>query len=242
MRFWFFDFDGTLSSIVSDRTAAHLHPGCALMLKRLADTPSEQVVIISSRRLDDIGGRVDVPDIIIGGCSGAEWQFPGGCRVSVNGKQAAALEHARREILSELFELAVGAGIDVEDKQWSIAVHTRMAPEEVRRDVEERLSAWGNKRGLTMYNGPSVLEVQLIPDFNKSAGLAFLAGFMKINPERDRIVYAGDDENDAVAMRWTLQHGGTAIMVGSRLEVPGAVYVPDQQALTETVQTMLKSD
>ena len=87
------------------------------------------------------------------------------------------------------------------------------------------MTAWCEKRGMTMYGGHSVLDVQMVPNFNKSIGLGFLTSFKKFDPERDRIVYAGDDENDAVAMRWTIEHGGTAIMVREQLLVPGALYV-----------------
>ncbi len=239
MRFWFFDFDGTLSAIVPDRTAAQLHPECAAMLHKLTAMPPEQVVIISSRRLDDIAGRVDLPEVIVGGCSGAEWQFPGGFRISVNGRQKTALERARKEILGELPERVAGEGVDIEDKLWSVAIHIRLADAGTRHQVRERVIAWCAEHGLSVYCGPDVLELQLIPGFNKSTGLGFLAGFMKIDPAADRIVYAGDDENDAVAMQWAVQHGGTAIMVGNRLGVPSAIYVPDQQALVGTVQALL---
>ena len=45
--------------------------------------------------------------------------------------------------------------------------------------------------------------------------------------ERDltKIVYSGDDENDARAMRWLVSKGSKAIIVGGRVSVPGAIVV-----------------
>jgi trehalose 6-phosphate phosphatase len=77
---WVFDFDGTLSPIVPDRAAARLHRECERMLRFLARSPWNRVAVLSSRTLDDVGSRVPVPGVFIGGASGLEWRFPGGHR------------------------------------------------------------------------------------------------------------------------------------------------------------------
>src|SRR3970282_1740982 len=100
---WVFDFDGTLSPIVPDRTEARLHRECERMLRFLARSPWTRVAVLSSRRLDDIVSRVPVPGIFIGGASGLEWRLPGGHRIGP-GAASESLLAARRRAVFPLFE------------------------------------------------------------------------------------------------------------------------------------------
>ena len=56
------------------------------------------------------------------------------------------------------------------------------------------------------------------------------------DPTGGRIVYAGDDENDAVAIRWVLSKGGTGIIVGNRVTVPHARHVENPSGLARAVR------
>jgi trehalose-6-phosphatase len=58
------------------------------------------------------------------------------------------------------------------------------------------------------------------------------------DPSRERIVYAGDDENDAVAIRWVLSGGGTGIVVGNRITVPHAHHVEGPADLPMAVREL----
>jgi len=55
---------------------------------------------------------------------------------------------------------------------------------------------------------------------------------------RDRIVYAGDDENDAVAIRWVLSKGGAGFVVGNRISVPQARHVEGPADLARAVRQL----
>jgi hypothetical protein len=57
---------------------------------------------------------------------------------------------------------------------------------------------------------------------------------------RDRIVYAGDDENDAVAIRWVLSKGGAGFVVGNRISVPQARHVESPADLARAVRQLEK--
>jgi trehalose-6-phosphatase len=56
------------------------------------------------------------------------------------------------------------------------------------------------------------------------------------DPSRERIVYAGDDETDAVAIRWVLSKGGVGIVVGNRISVPKARRVEGPAGLARAVR------
>ncbi len=78
-------------------------------------------------------------------------------------------------------------------------------------------------------------EVQLLRNVNKSFGVRTICRIIGFDPSKDRILYAGDDENDAVAMRWVLRKGGIAFSVGTSARVPGARVVENPVALARAV-------
>ena len=86
-----------------------------------------------------------------------------------------------------------------------------------------------------VYRGPSVAEVQLLRNVNKSFGVRTICRILGFDPSIDRILYAGDDESDAVAMRWVLRKGGVAFSVGGAARVPGARVVENPVALARAV-------
>jgi trehalose 6-phosphate phosphatase len=242
MRLWLFDFDGTVSPLVSDRNAAVMHPACANILKELSQSSNDWVAVLSSRTLEDLLPRIPLDNIIVGGNSGMSWQLPGGCRLSPGADKEDLLYERRQKIMPMIEKLESKHGIEIEDKKWSVAIHVTTSEHAVtHKKLIKTIMAWAERESLTIHRGPNVLEVQFIDGFNKSVGASFLAKVLKVDTQRDTIVYAGDDENDAVAMWWTLMTGGTAIMVGTKLDVAGAVYVKDQQALIETVHMLRKS-
>jgi len=235
---WVFDFDGTLSSIVPDRAEARLHRECERMLRFLVRSPWNRVAILSSRMLEDIVARVPVPGVFVGGASGLEWQLPGGHRIGPGAASEAHLAANRRAVFPLLIEMASVPGVEIEDKRWSVAVHYRNAsPRSVRRRVS-LLQRLRNRKGIKVFLGPEAVEVQMLGGGGKSAGVRRLCRLAGRDPSRERIVYAGDDENDAVAIRWVLSNGGTGIVVGNRITVPRARHVEGPAGLARAVREL----
>ena len=233
---WVFDFDGTLSPIVADRNEARLHRECKRMLRFLVRSPWNRVAVLSSRPLDDIVARVPVPGVFVGGAGGLEWKFPGGDRFGPGTASEALLEKKRRAVSPILKEIASIPGIEVEDKRWTVAVHYRNAsPRSFRRRVS-LLQQLRDRTGIKVYRGPEVVEVQLLGGGGKSAGVRRLCRLADWNPTGKRIVYAGDDENDAVAIRWVLSKGGAGIIVGNRITVPLARHVEGPAGLARAIR------
>jgi hypothetical protein len=130
-------------------------------------------------------------------------------------------------------------GIGIEDKLWSIALDTSRLKYNAWIRFEKKIHAWAMKLGLTVSCGLDRIDIQLIPGFNKSVGISYLAQMFKIDPKVDSIIYAGDDESDVVALWWTLLFGGTAIMVGSDLHVPGAIFAKDSSTLISLIDNII---
>lgn len=233
---WVFDFDGTLSPIVPDRNEARLHRGCERMLRFLVRSHWNRVAVLSSRALDDIVPRVTVPGVFVGGSSGLEWRLPRGHRSGPGAALEAMLEKNRRAVSPILEEMASIPGVEIEDKRWSVAVHYRnVSPRSFRRRVS-LLQRLRNRKGIKVFRGPEVVEVQMLGGGGKSAGVRRLCRLADLDPSRERIVYAGDDENDAVAIRWVLSKGGAGIVVGNRITVPQARHVEGPADLARAVR------
>ncbi|NNG47585.1 MAG: trehalose-phosphatase [Deltaproteobacteria bacterium] len=235
-RLWVFDFDGTLSPIVPVRTEARMHPACRSLLLDLVRAPGNMVAILSSRSLEDLLPRVPVPRVFLGGGSGLEWRLHGGQRILPGRDEVLSAKRGRTRIAPVLKEISSIPGTDLEDKGWSIAVHYRKVSPEARTTLGSLLEKVRRKKEIRMFEGPAVAEIQLVPGWEKSLGLASLCRFLRFDPSGGRIVYAGDDENDGTAMRWAISRKGTALAVGIRPRVPGARVVSGPAALANAVR------
>ena len=241
MRLWIFDFDGTTATDAIDQAITRLDSACEARLRILSDSPNDQVVIISNRNIYDIAERITLPGVIIGGCNGIEWQLPSGCRIGPFRDLEDELIRSRLKMLPELSKIVYEAGLEMDDKLWSIAVDSSQLKYNQWISIEYKIRLWSRKYSLTVSSLLDRIEIQLIPGFNKSIGISYLARMFKIDPGFDSIIYAGDDECDIVALWWTVLFGGTAIMVGNDLQVPGAVYVQDSSALIAMIDSLVKS-
>ncbi|OIP36342.1 MAG: trehalose-phosphatase [Deltaproteobacteria bacterium CG2_30_66_27] len=235
---WVFDFDGTLSSIVPDRNEARLHRECERMLRFLARSPWNRVAVLSSRTLDDIVSGVPIPGVFVGGASGLEWRLSRGRRIGPGPVSEALLAARRRAVFPLIEEIASIPGVEIEDKRWSGAIHyLNASPRFFRRRVT-LLQRLRNRKGIKGYRGPEVVEVQMVGGGGKSAGVRRLCRLADRAPSRERLVYAGDDENDAVAIRWVVSNGGVGIVVGSRITVPQAIHVEGPSGLARAVREL----
>ncbi len=237
-RLWVFNFDGTLSPFVPDRREAWLHEECGRMLRFLTSSPWNRVAVISSRSLADVAARISCPGVAIGGGSGLEWELPGGHRLGPDSETENLLAANRRLVSTLLAEVAAIPGVDVEDKGWSVAVHFRNAAPKSFRRRTRLLQQLRNRAGIRMYRGYEAVEVQFVRGGSKSAGLCRLCRLLGREAYRDGIVYAGDDENDATALRWVHSRGGMGIVVGNRIMVPSALSVEEPEGLPRAVYAL----
>jgi trehalose-phosphatase len=231
---WVYDFDGTLSPLVKERSDAAILLEAKEILIELARLPGQKVAVLSSRMLDDLIRRVDIPGLYLGGGSGAEWLLPGGRRMIAEGKTEPLLK-ARKEVLDDFKKIETVPGVDVEDKKWSVAFHVRGISPPDRESVFKSLTQLAQTKGIRIFRGPEVFEAQLLPEINKLFGVKTLCSLTGFTLESVRIVYSGDDENDAVAMEWVIRCGGVAFSIGSQPLVEGAIPVASPEALVREI-------
>lgn len=239
MRIWFFDIDAMLSRDMADCSEAIMHPECDAILNRIAGIASDQVVIMSNRNIYDIAGSITLPGVIIGGNHGIEWQLPSGLKLGLFRDYEDELIQSRMSILPELSRIGDGKGIELEDRLWSITVHIRKVDAQTWNALVKKISMWSMKHGLTTNCGADRIDIHLIPGYNKSFGISYIARMFDFTPISDTVVYAGSDQSDAIAMWWTVLCGGTAIMTGRDLSVPGALFAKNQSELVQLLQNLL---
>jgi len=235
-RLWVFDFDGTLSPIVFNRKAATLHPAGRNLLRALADLPGDIVAVLSSRALSDLMFRVPLPKIYLGGGSGMEWKFPGGRRIGMTAEDRFRAERARDSLRPLLAACSKIPGVEIEDKYWSMAIHFRRVDPHDLPALDEFRNDLASRGDIRMFPGPCVVDIQVLKEAGKTHGLARLCRFLRYDPTRGGVFYAGDDENDAAAMRWVLARKGTAVSVGGRAGTAGARSVTGTAGLAHIVR------
>ena len=238
---WVFDFDGTISRIVPDRNEASLDAECGKMLRFLLRSPWNRVAVISSRALSDVVSRVPLPGLIVGGGSGLEWALPDGFRSAPDVPARELLEANRAAVRPLLQEIAKIPGVEVEDKEWSVAVHYRNAsPRSFRRRMA-LLQRLRTRPGVRVYRGHEVAEIQLVRGGSKAAGLRRLCRMIGWKCSPGNLFYAGDDENDATAMKWVLYQEGTAVVVGNRIALPRAHCVESPEDLPPAIHSFSRT-
>lgn len=185
-----FDFDGTLAPIVARPDDAHVPPAVSQGLAQLAeDLP---VAVITGRSVADVRPRLGFhPRYVIGNHGGEDPEVgPPSCA-------SQALDALRHRIALHA-ESLIDAGVEVEDKQYSLALHYRLAPdvgaalmciEELLQGIDPALKRFGGKCVVNIV-GPG------LPD--KGDALATLLR----RTHAGAAVFIGDDVNDeAVFMR-----------------------------------------
>jgi trehalose 6-phosphate phosphatase len=203
------DFDGVLSPIVQDPATSELPAQAGESLARLVSSLG-LVAIISGRPVDFLASQVRIPGIRLLGSYGMEQiQADGSRRVDERAQEwVGKIPAAGQTLRAALTGLA---GITVEQKSVSVAVHWRRAPdhdvaaEAVRRVVGEVATA----TGLRIEPGKLVEELRPPIAVDKgSAVTALLAG-----QSLKAVAYAGDDVGDLPALTAVRAAGGYALVV-----------------------------
>lgn len=223
------DYDGSLTPIVEDPTAARLSPEARSDLRALARCPRARVTVISGRALDDVRARVNVGGLIYAGCHGLE----------VEGRGLRFLHpgaEAQRPALAEVAR-AVGRrtgairGVIVEPKGLAVSVHYRLAAREdvplVAFEVEDAVrEAVGRDTGarLRILRGNQVLEVLPGVDWHKGECALWIGEQLAPKlPRPAMMLYMGDDTTDEYAFR-ALAGKAVTVRVGASDEPTAAAY------------------
>lgn len=241
----FFDYDGTLTPIVSRPELAVLSPEVRDLLRGLAQKPTLSVGIISGRSLAEIKSMVAVDGIYYAGNHGLEIDGPGLKYVSREAETARALiKDLAGKLAAALGDIA---GIIVEDKGLSLSVHYRLVKEGEEKAVADIFkSITGTLRDegkIRITTGKKVFEVRPPIDWNKGKAVAKIAAEMKnaLNLGQALTVYLGDDNTDEDVFKILRLPEGWSIYVGSENTPSAAAYYLDSPSqVAEFLARVLK--
>jgi len=213
------DFDGTIVPIQPRPEMVRLGLPTRRLIGRLAKHSRVTVCIVSGRRLPDLRRRARVPGVRYVGLHGWEWDT----------RTAAPLEDEFLKEAKRLLEERLGslAGIRLEDKGISLAVHYRGATNGVARRagiiLDETLKPFGPH--LHVLKGEKVWEV--LPPEVEGKGRAVRLLLAEL-PGGTLPIYVGDDATDESAFA-ELRHG-IAVRVGKQRGSKAPFYLrnPDE--------------
>jgi trehalose 6-phosphate phosphatase len=202
----FVDLDGTLIDVAPSPDTVVVPPDLAPTLLGVERALGGAFAVVSGRRLDAID-RLLAPFSAAAGLHGGEVRLPGGAleRAPV----PPAMELVRARVAARFAHIA---GVLVEDKGLSVAVHFRRAPAQasgVHEALLELVTPYSDR--LRVLPGKMVFEV-MPRGFRKDAAIATLMARRPFQGRRP--IFIGDDRGDEEAIAEAMRRGGVGWRVG----------------------------
>lgn len=209
----FLDYDGVLTPIVARPEDAVWSDTMRQTVRDLAERCS--VCIVTGRDRDVVQQLMGVDDLVVAGSHGFDIWSP------TDGQIAHDVLDDFTELIAEVTDLlhtrvADLAGVTVEPKRASVAVHYRQAAPEVGERVGEIVDTIlaENPDRLSVVPGKMVYELKPAVDWNKGRAVLHLIEVLGLDGDDVAPMYLGDDITDEDAFR-ALDGRGVGILVGS---------------------------
>lgn len=207
----FFDYDGTVTPIVSHPKDAILSQKMKNILIKLSNQCT--LAVISGRGLNDIKSLVGIKGIYYAGSHGYEIEGPS---IRMEYEPALAFvetfDTLEKELQAELNDIE---GALLERKKFSIALHYRnVSHKEVQLVANAVDKAVSRHPNIRQTYGKKVYELQPSLEWNKGKALEWIVKKLPIEKHGSKIFYLGDDITDEDAFR-EIQTYGMGILVDS---------------------------
>jgi trehalose 6-phosphate phosphatase len=218
------DFDGTLAPIVTDRNAAAMRPVTARLLKRVCEL--YPCVVLSGRRRSDLARRLaDVPVERVVSNLGFEW---GRHDPAV----AKAIAQARERLEAELGHLP---GLEIEDKQYSLALHYRRSRR--KREARHAIMLAGARLPPALHLISGKLVVHVIHAHAPTKAKALLR--LRDELEADTALYVGDDANDEEVFELDQPGRLIGVRIGRSRTSHAAWFLRDQTEIDRLLRELI---
>ncbi len=221
-----FDFDGTLAPIVTRPDDARVSDAVSQRLDRLARL--RPLAVVTGRTVNDVARRLDFKPGFIVGNHGAE--DPGITPTF----DLLPLDAVRARLAAYSSELSA-AGIQVEDKRYSLALHYRLArePREATALIETLLM--DRDSGLRWFGGKYVFNVVSANAPDKGDAVASLVQRAGCGSA----VFVGDDVNDEAVFERAQPNWLTVRVGRDHLGSRAAYFLDSHAEITEMLESML---
>jgi trehalose 6-phosphate phosphatase len=214
----FLDVDGTLVEIEREPGAVHVPERLCQILADLQGATDGALALVSGRALQQLDQLFSPLCLSAAGLHGLERRIR--CQDVIRAEPDEAILEAARARLGSF--AARHAGVMLEDKGLTLALHYRKAPEQQQAAaalVREVVAT--SAGGLMLLEGKMVFELKP-PGCDKGHAIA---AYMAEAPFAGRRpVFAGDDVTDAAGFAIVNQMGGVSIRIGADQRPTAAAY------------------
>lgn len=222
-----FDFDGTLARIVRAPENARMGAKTEALLRRLAELAP--VAIVSGRSVADLRKRIPFEPAYLVGNHGLEGL---GTKKDSLARAASICAGWKRELEATPW----AAGVEIEDKEYSLALHYRRARARAkgRRQLEEAVAALSPEprviKGKFVFN--------LLPPGAPHKGAAIL-DLLRVSGMR-HVFYVGDDDTDEDVFGLAEQLGqAITVRVGRKRDSHAGYYIERQAQIDRLLRLLI---
>jgi trehalose-phosphatase len=222
--FFFIDYDGTLTPIVSRPEQALLSEKTKTLLLALKKNSRFFLAIVSGRSLKDIRNLVGLKKIYYVGNHGLEIFIPRrGSKQIISEKIVRELARIRNRLNSLLKDVD---GIQIEDKGCILTIHYRNVDPRRVPPILMALKKEIKDSGLPLCLGYGKMVFEIRPESTVNKGTAVLELLNHVNQGGVLPLYIGDDQTDEDAFK-ALKKIGMTIFVGLPSHSSAQYYVND---------------
>ena len=218
-----FDYDGTLTPIVSRPEMALLSPEMGHAVHELSQRV--KVAIVSGRDLADVKNLVGMANLYYAGSHGFEIDGPEDTKMELESalRELPVLDNAEQSLRKSLEGIE---GILVERKKYAVTVHFRLVETDLIVNIQKIMQNTASRfEQLKLTEGKMVLELRPAIDWDKGKAILWIAHKLFAGKETSPL-YMGDDITDEDAFR-ELAGWGTGILVGDHKKESFADYKLD---------------
>ena len=210
-----FDFDGTLTPIVSEPKKAKLHLSVERYIKALSRKKRIEIGIVSGRAIKDIMRLIGVKDIYYAGNHGLEIKSPKRLFIHPSAKKYSKYI---RCISSDLKRRLSGIkGVILENKKLSLSLHYRLVPQKyipkLKSEFRTISTPYIKRKRIRISGGKKILEIR--PPILWDKGKAVKMIEKMVGWRRGLTVFVGDDQTDEDAFK-VMKKGDFPICVGRK--------------------------
>jgi trehalose-phosphatase len=193
------DIDGTLAPIAPRPDQVKVPADMCKALERLIAIPDAHVAVVTGRSVGD--GRRIVPLDGIGVIGNHGFEVLGESGEVISEPAAATfltvVQNAARRLAGLPREIP---GVVLEDKQWTLSVHYRLAARPAIPRITETVNEIARDLGLRVTRGKEVLELRPPLEVNKGTAAVLWVKRLGMSSAAS-VLYIGDDRTDEDAFR-----------------------------------------
>lgn len=241
--FFFFDYDGTLTPIVSKPHLARLSPSAQKLLKQLSQKHKSRIAIVSGRSLKSVKFLVGIPSLIYAGNHGCEIKGPGFTyHPRISQKYHTAIKRIKHNLNIQLKQIK---GVIVEDKGWTLSVHYRNVPDaslkKLKKLFSQEVNPYTINNSVMLKAGKKVWEIRPPVDWHKGKAVLWILKRMRQKVSGPIVpIYFGDDITDEDAFI-ALKRRGIGVLVGKRKSSKARYCISGPQALQTLLRRIVQS-